>query len=84
MPHHAKAFKMTVGVLATVAMALLTFSIVQFAAPSAEATPALAKGKACKTCHTSSKPSRSDVKGKRSDIIWPDGNELVLAHLSLR
>jgi hypothetical protein len=44
------------------AIALLTVATVKFAAVEAEATPAIGKGKACTTCHTSSKPSKSDVK----------------------
>ena len=31
-------------------------------APNAEATPAIGKGQPCKTCHTSTKPSKSDLK----------------------
>ena len=40
----------------------LTVATVQFAAPPAQATPAMAKGKSCKSCHSSAKPSKSDVK----------------------
>jgi len=63
MQQHVKALKFAiVGIFGTAAAALLTFSIVQFAAPSAEATPALGQGKPCNTCHTSSSPSKADVK----------------------
>ena len=60
---HANAVKFAiVGVAGTVAAALLTFSMVQFVAPRAEATPAIGQGKPCNACHTSSSPSKSDVK----------------------
>jgi hypothetical protein len=68
----------TVGIVAAI---LLSFAMVHFSMQSAEATPALANGKACKTCHASSKPSKSDLKRKkrRSDI-WPDEMDIVTAH----
>ena len=59
----AKTLKFVfVSGIATVATLFLTLAALQFAAVPADATPALAKGKACKTCHTSGKPSKSDVK----------------------
>ena len=48
-----------VGIAAAV---LLTLVMIEFAVPRAEATPAIAKGKACSACHTSSKPNKKDVK----------------------
>jgi cytochrome c551/c552 len=63
MQQHAKALTFAVvGTVGTVAAVLLTLSMVQFAARKAEATPAIAQGKACNTCHTSSRPSKSDLK----------------------
>jgi hypothetical protein len=58
---HAKAlrFALIVGLTAAI---LLMLSMVRFIAPSAEATPAISKGKPCNTCHTSSKPGKSDLK----------------------
>ena len=51
-----------IGAIGIVAAALLTLSFAQIVVPRAEATPAMADGKACNTCHTSSTPSKSDVK----------------------
>ena len=60
----AKALKLVLaGVIGgTAAIALLTAATVRFAALEAQATPAIGKGKPCTACHTSSKPSKSDVK----------------------
>jgi hypothetical protein len=52
----ALKFVMAVG---TTAAALLMLSAV---APQAEATPDIAKGKPCTTCHTSGTPSKEDLK----------------------
>jgi len=41
---------------------LLTFLTISQPVPNAQATPAIGKGQPCKTCHTSSKPSKSDLK----------------------
>ena len=60
MQQHAKALKL--AIVGTVAAGLLAFSIIQLGAPRAEATPAIAQGKACNVCHTSSSPSKSDLK----------------------
>jgi hypothetical protein len=65
---------------------LLTFATVPFATPTADATPALAKGKPCTTCHGKGTPSKANVKKKKkkkksSDIIWP-GDHDSLAQLS--
>jgi cytochrome c551/c552 len=63
MQQHAKAFTFAVvGTVGTAVAALLTLSMIQFAAPKAEATPAIAQGKPCNSCHTSSSPSKGDVK----------------------
>ncbi len=43
------------ALILTVAMSPLTVS-------SAQATPAIAKGKPCGTCHTGSPPSKSNLK----------------------
>lgn len=46
---------------ATVALLVVTLAMLTF--PSAgQATPALAKGKPCGTCHSGSPPSKSNVK----------------------
>jgi hypothetical protein len=68
-----------IATVSTVATVLLTLSPIPFVMPSAEATPALAKGKACKTCHTSPRPSKSDVKKSRSKIEEIDFS--IVAHL---
>jgi hypothetical protein len=80
---YAKTLKVAVlSVIAAGATAvLLTVATVPFTAPSADATPAIAKGKACKSCHSSAKPSKADVKKKkkkkRGDIIWPGVDESI-------
>ena len=40
----------------------LTCVMISLPTPNALATPAIGKGQPCKTCHTSSKPSKSDLK----------------------
>jgi cytochrome c551/c552 len=63
MQSHAKALTVAiVGTVGAVAAALLTLAMIQFVAPSAEATPAIGQGKPCNACHTTSSPSKSDVK----------------------
>ena len=62
MQQHTKALKLAIVGTVGVAAGVLAFSIIQFAAPRAEATPAIAQGKACNVCHTSSSPSKSDLK----------------------
>jgi cytochrome c551/c552 len=63
MQQHAKALKfVTVGTLGAVAATLLLVSMFQFAVQRAEATPVIGQGKPCNACHTSSSPSKSDVK----------------------
>lgn len=63
---YAKAIKVAIvnGLVGTMTAVLLTFVTVPFASSTAEATPALAKGKPCGSCHSSSKPSKSDLKKK--------------------
>jgi hypothetical protein len=63
MQQYAKMLDYAImGAVGVVAGGLLTFAIVQFAVPRAEATPALAGGKPCNTCHTSASPNKGDVK----------------------
>jgi len=57
---HAKALKFAI-VIGTTAAVLLMTSMVRFA-PKAEATPVIGQGKPCNTCHTSSTPSKNDLK----------------------
>jgi putative flippase GtrA len=63
MQHHANAVRFAiVGTVGIAAAVFLTLLAVQFAAPNAEATPAIGQGKPCNACHTSSSPSKNDVK----------------------
>ena len=63
MQQHVKALKFgIVGTVGAAAAILLVLSAVQFASQKAEATPAIGQGKPCSTCHTSSSPSKNDVK----------------------
>jgi hypothetical protein len=63
MQKYSKTLKFAlIAIVGAAAAALLTFSPIQFVSTYAEATPTLAKGKACKTCHTSARPSKSDLK----------------------
>ena len=39
-----------------------TFAVLTFAMPNAQATPAIAKGKRCSTCHAGSPPSKANLK----------------------
>jgi hypothetical protein len=59
---HAKAIKLVIVTIGTLAAGLLAFSMIQFAVPKAEATPAIGQGKPCNACHTSSSPGKGDVK----------------------
>lgn len=61
---HVKGLKLAIvsGFIGTAALALLTFAMLTFATPDANATPAIAKGKPCGTCHTGSPPNKSNVK----------------------
>ena len=62
MQQHAKAFRFAIAGTVGIALAVLTFSMVQFAASNAEATPVIGKGKPCNACHTSPTPSKNDIK----------------------
>jgi cytochrome c551/c552 len=63
MQRHVKAIKFAVlGTVGTASAILLAVSAVQFVAQKAEATPVIAQGKPCNVCHTSSSPSKNDVK----------------------
>ena len=42
-------------------LAMLTSAMVAFATSDANATPALAKGKPCGSCHTGSPPSKKNA-----------------------
>ena len=46
------------------AVALVLFAVLTFAVPNAQATPAIAKGKPCGTCHAGSPPSKANLKKK--------------------
>jgi hypothetical protein len=50
------------AVFGTVIVFLLTLAMSSLTMPIAQATPQIAKGKPCKTCHTGSTPSKSNVK----------------------
>jgi hypothetical protein len=54
----------TVGIVSgTVGtLLLLTFAMICQPMPNAQATPAIGKGQPCNTCHTSSRPNKSDLK----------------------
>jgi hypothetical protein len=85
----AKALKwLAVSGIGVATSVFLTVAIVQFAAPEAEATPAMAKGKPCSTCHSSASPSKSDIKRKKKrkrSEIWPDERDVIaIAHAYLR
>ena len=60
MQEYAKALKF--GIVGFATAILLTVSVVQFGAPRAKATPVIAKGQPCNACHTTSTPSKSDLK----------------------
>ena len=63
---YAKTLKFAIvtATIGAVIAVLFTLATVQLASRNAEATPALAKGKACSACHQTSKPSKSDLKKK--------------------
>ncbi|MFY9895716.1 MAG: hypothetical protein WAK63_16475 [Xanthobacteraceae bacterium] len=66
----SKTFKSAIvhGSVAVAALALLAAAFVTFDTPTAMATPAIAKGKPCTTCHTGSPPSKSNLNdaGKKA------------------
>ena len=43
-------------------LVLVAFALISQPMPNAQATPAIGKGQPCKTCHTSSRPNKSDLK----------------------
>ena len=49
-------------VIGTVMIFFLTFAMNSLTMSSAQATPQIAKGKACSNCHTGSPPSKSNLK----------------------
>ena len=77
-PVKTRKFVFVSGVV-TVATLFLTVATLQFVAPPADATPALAKGKSCKSCHTSGSPSKSDIKKKKKSELWPGSSDGVVA-----
>ena len=50
------------GIVGTMTGVLLAFIMIALTTPNVQATPAIAKGKPCKTCHAGSPPSKSNVK----------------------
>jgi len=48
--------------IGAVALLLLTVAASSLTVSSAQATPAIAKGKPCTTCHAGSPPSKSNLK----------------------
>ena len=55
-------FAIVSGFVGTAALVLLTFAMLTFATPNAQATPAIAKGRPCTNCHSGSPPSKSNLK----------------------
>ena len=49
-------------VIGTVIIFFLTLAMNSLTMSSAQATPQIAKGKPCTTCHTGSPPNKSNVK----------------------
>src|SRR3974390_2461981 len=50
------------GFVGAVTLVFFTFAVLTFAIPTAQATPAIAKGKPCGTCHAGSPPSKANLK----------------------
>src|SRR3974377_1511869 len=50
------------GFVGAVTLVFFTFEVLTFAIPSAQATPAIAKGKPCSTCHAGSPPGKANLK----------------------
>jgi len=59
---YASAMKVAI-VSAAVGM-FLTFTLPMFEIEKAQATPAIAKGRPCSTCHAGSPPSKQNLKKK--------------------
>ena len=53
------------AVIAAVALFFLTVAMSSLTVSGAQATPAIAKGKPCTTCHAGSPPSKSNLKKKK-------------------
>jgi hypothetical protein len=53
------------AVIGAVAFFFLTVAMSSLTVPSAQATPAIAKGKPCSTCHAGSPPSKANLKKKK-------------------
>jgi cytochrome c551/c552 len=53
------------AVICAVALFFLTVAMSSLTVSSAQATPAIAKGKPCGTCHEGSPPSKSNLKKKK-------------------
>jgi hypothetical protein len=51
-----------IAVIGTVVVFFLTVAMSSLTMPSAQATPTIAKGKACTNCHTGSTPSKGNLK----------------------
>jgi cytochrome c551/c552 len=49
-------------IIGAVALFCLTVAMSSLTVSSAQATPAIAKGQPCGTCHTGSPPSKANVK----------------------
>jgi len=56
------------GSVAVATLALLAAAILTFETPTAMATPAIAKGQPCTTCHAGSPPSKANLNdtGKKA------------------
>jgi len=61
-----KAIRLAImsGFVGAVTLVFFTFAVLTFAMPHAQATPAIAKGKPCSTCHAGSPPSKANLKKK--------------------
>ena len=61
---HGKVVKLAKvsGFKGTATLVLLIFAMFLLATPNAQATPTIAKGKPCGTCHSGSPPSKANVK----------------------
>ena len=49
-------------VIGTALVFFLTLAMISMTAPTAKATPQLAKGKPCNTCHEGAPPTKGNVK----------------------
>jgi len=59
-----KAIRLAImsGFVGAVTLVFFTSAELTFATPNAQATPAIAKGKPCNTCHAGSPPSKANLK----------------------